>query len=80
MFGANLDVDVPYQYLTFMLEDDQELERIGELYSAGKIMTGAVKQRLIDVMSEFNLAFQQRRSGVSDSLVQEFMRIRPLEF
>lgn len=26
--GANLDVDVPYQYLRFFLEDDQRLEEI----------------------------------------------------
>ena len=26
--GANLDVDVPYAYLRFFLEDDAELERV----------------------------------------------------
>jgi tryptophanyl-tRNA synthetase len=26
--GANIDVDVAYQYLTFFLEDDDELEKI----------------------------------------------------
>ncbi len=26
--GANLDVDVPYQYLRFFLEDDARLEEI----------------------------------------------------
>ena len=26
--GANLEVDIPYQYLTFFLEDDEKLEDI----------------------------------------------------
>ena len=26
--GANLDVDIPYQYLTFFLDDDAKLEDI----------------------------------------------------
>lgn len=26
--GGNPDVDVPFQYLTFFLDDDEELERI----------------------------------------------------
>jgi tryptophanyl-tRNA synthetase len=26
--GANLDVDVPYQYLQFFMEDDDKLEEI----------------------------------------------------
>lgn len=26
--GANLDVDIPYQYLTFFMEDDEKLEHI----------------------------------------------------
>lgn len=31
--GADLEVDVPYQYLTFFLEDDQELANIGETHA-----------------------------------------------
>jgi tryptophanyl-tRNA synthetase len=30
-YGANLEVDVPYQYLTFFLEDDEKLEEIGKV-------------------------------------------------
>lgn len=29
--GGDTDVDVSYQYLTFFLEDDDELERIGQV-------------------------------------------------
>lgn len=27
---SRVQVDVPYQYLTFFMEDDEELKRIGE--------------------------------------------------
>lgn len=38
--GANLDVDVPYKYLSFFLDDDEKLARIGEEYGSGKMLTG----------------------------------------
>ncbi|TDH67279.1 hypothetical protein CCR75_003113 [Bremia lactucae] len=79
-YGANLEADIPYQYLSFMLEDDEELERIGLEYGAGRIMSGEVKQKLIDVMSEYTLDFQKRRAAITDELVAEFMKVRTLEF
>ncbi|KAL8003944.1 putative WHEP-TRS domain, aminoacyl-tRNA synthetase, class Ic, S15/NS1, RNA-binding protein [Plasmopara halstedii] len=79
-YGANLEADIPYQYLSFMLEDDEELERIGREYGSGRMMSGEVKQKLIDVMSEYTLDFQKRREAITDDLVSEFMRVRALEF
>jgi tryptophanyl-tRNA synthetase len=79
-YGANLEVDIPYQYLSFMLEDDEELERIGREYGSGRIMSGEVKQKLIDVMTEFTIDIQARRAAITDELVHEFMRVRALEF
>lgn len=51
--GADLDVDVPYQWLTFFLEDDEQLEDIRVKYSKGELLTGEVKKVLIDCISEF---------------------------
>ncbi|OEH79481.1 tryptophanyl-tRNA synthetase [Cyclospora cayetanensis] len=72
-FGANLTVDVPYQYLTFFLEDDEELARIGEAYSSGKMLTGEVKQRLIKLLQDLIQQHQERRAKVTDDMVREFM-------
>ncbi len=47
--GANLAVDVPYKYLSFLMEDDDELKRIGEEYAAGRLLTGEVKAMVIKV-------------------------------
>jgi tryptophanyl-tRNA synthetase len=49
--GANLDVDVPFQYLQFFLEDDDKLAEIKEKYGKGEMMTGEIKQILIDCLS-----------------------------
>ncbi|CAE7549077.1 WARS1 [Symbiodinium natans] len=43
-YGANLDVDVSYQYLKIWLEDDEELAHIGTEYAAGRMLTGEVKR------------------------------------
>ena len=48
--GANLDIDVPFQYLQFFLEDDDKLEDIRLKYSSGQMMTGEIKQILIEVL------------------------------
>lgn len=51
--GANLDIDMSYQYLTFFLEDDQELADIAEKYSTGKMLTGEIKGILIETLTKF---------------------------
>ena len=51
--GADLDVDVPFQYLTFFLEDDDQLEEIRQKYSKGELLTGEVKAILIECLQNF---------------------------
>lgn len=38
--GANVEVDIPYRWLTFFLEDDEKLKRIHDDYKSGKMLTG----------------------------------------
>jgi len=38
--GADLTVDIPYNYLRFFLEDDKKLKEIEEAYGSGKMLTG----------------------------------------
>ena len=78
--GANLEVDVAYQYLTFFLEDDEELAEIGREYAAGRMMTGQVKGRLIELLNEMVSEHQARRAAVTEEGLKEFMRVRALEF
>lgn len=48
--GANLAIDIPYQWLRFFLEDDEKLEDIRVKYSKGELLTGEVKNILIEVL------------------------------
>lgn len=71
--GADLSIDVPYQYLRFFLHDDAELERITTEYGAGRMLTGEVKKICADVLKAFITDFQQCRAKVTDDTVRQFM-------
>lgn len=75
--GANLEVDVPVKYLTFFLESDAELAHIKQEYGAGRMLTGEVKHRLIEVLSALVDRHQKARAAVTDEMVDAFMAVRP---
>ncbi|XP_020678995.1 tryptophan--tRNA ligase, cytoplasmic isoform X3 [Dendrobium catenatum] len=77
-YGANLEVDIPVKYLSFFLEDDEELEHIKKEYGAGRLLTGEVKKRLIEVLSAIVERHQKARASVTDEMVDAFMAVRPL--
>lgn len=77
--GANLDDDVSYQWLSFLLEDDEELARIGRDYGSGSgeyWSTGKVKERLIGVLQDLVAKHQEARSKISDDEVRKWMTQR----
>ncbi|KAI0028185.1 tryptophanyl-tRNA synthetase [Vararia minispora EC-137] len=77
--GGNPDVDVAYQYLSFFMDDDDELARIAEDYRAGRLLTGQLKAKCIAALQEFVKAFQDRKAKVTDNDVRQFMSVRPIE-
>ena len=78
--GGRSDVDIPFQYLTFFLEDDAELERVRAAYESGEMLTGEIKKRCTQELQAYVAAFQERRRAVTDAVVDQFTRPRPLEF
>jgi len=78
--GGNCDVDISYQYLTFFLEDDDKLEQIRQDYTKGELLTGFLKKELIDVLTPIVTAHQEARKVITDEIVKEYMRPRPLNF
>eukprot|EP01122_Echinamoeba_exundans_P010182 TRINITY_DN3749_c0_g2_i3.p1 TRINITY_DN3749_c0_g2~~TRINITY_DN3749_c0_g2_i3.p1 ORF type:complete len:411 (-),score=103.78 TRINITY_DN3749_c0_g2_i3:1020-2225(-) len=78
--GANLDVDVSYQYLTFFLHDEARLQEVGEKYKTGKMLTSELKQILVDILWELVSTHQSFRSAVSDNVIDSFMSVRKLAF
>lgn len=71
--GANLAIDIPYQYLRFFLHDDAELETIAREYGSGAMLTGEVKKRCAAILQDFVKDFQARRAKVTNETVEEFM-------
>lgn len=71
--GGNPDVDVSYQYLSFFLDDDEELKRVYDAYKTGEMMTGELKKRCIDVLQKVVGDFQERKSKVTDEVIDYFM-------
>lgn len=78
-FGADLDVDIAYQYLRFFLEDDDRLEQIGNDYKSGKLLTGEVKAILIEEVQKFLREYQERRKKVTTETVEHFMSVRKID-
>jgi len=81
--GANLDVDVSYQWLKFFLDDEAELEKIGKEYGSGQgeyWNTGSVKKRLINLLQELVKEHKERRAKITDEEVAEWMAVRKLDF
>jgi len=78
--GGNTKEDISFHYLTFFLEDDEELERIRLAYESGEMLTGELKAICIKELQTFVRGFQERRKKVTDKIRDEFMRPRKLEY
>ena len=48
-------------------------------YSSGQLLTGELKKMLIDLLTPLITDIQERRKNVTDEMVAEFMRPRPLK-
>ncbi len=70
--GGNPDVDVSYQWLTFLEEDDKKLKKIHDNYKSGKLLTGELKQILIEKLNAFLKEHQKRRKK-AESMLDRFI-------
>lgn len=75
--GANLLVDVPYQWLLVFLESDEELERIAKDYGPPlngnvRMMTSEVKKIMFDVVMDYLREHQRKRELVTDEVLDNF--------
>ncbi len=72
--GGNPDIDVSYQWLTLFEEDDKKLKRIYDEYKSGKLLSGELKQILIDKLNEFLAAHQKRRMKAVDEVEKYLLK------
>jgi tryptophanyl-tRNA synthetase len=60
--GGNPEIDVSFQYLRMLFEpDDKKLEKIYKDYKSGKMLTGELKQILIEKINAFLKEHQKKR-------------------
>jgi tryptophanyl-tRNA synthetase len=72
-FGGNPEIDVCFQYLKFMFEeDDKKLKQIEEDYKSGKLLTGELKKYTIDKINDFLKEHQKKRKE-AEKILQEFI-------
>ena len=78
--GGDPDVDVAFQYLTYFLDDDEELAKLAADYRKGELLTGEMKKRCIGILQEYVGAFQKHRSLINDEVRQTYMTPRKMEW
>lgn len=67
--GGNPDVDVSYQWLRMLFEpDDKKLKKIHDDYSSGKLLTGELKEILIEKVNYFLKEHQRKREQAKKQL------------
>ena len=60
--GGNPDVDIPFQWLYMFFEpDDKKIEEIRTEYRAGRLLTGQLKDILVDKVTRFLKDHRERR-------------------
>ncbi|CCE66259.1 hypothetical protein TPHA_0P01010 [Tetrapisispora phaffii CBS 4417] len=72
--GGNPDVDVAFQYLSFFKDDDEFLKKTADSYRSGELLSGEMKKLCIETLQEFVKNYQERRSQVTDEVLEKFMR------
>ncbi len=70
--GGNPDIDVSYQWLKYLEEDDKKLKKIYDDYKSGKLLSGELKKILIDKINEFLAEHQKRRAG-AEKLIDKYV-------
>ncbi len=66
--GGNPEIDVSYQWLTYFEEDDKKLAKIYNEYKSGKLLTGELKEILIEKLTKFLKTHQKNREKAKKSL------------
>lgn len=70
--GGNPTIDVSYQWLLFFEEDDKKLQNIYNDYKSGKLLTGELKQILVDKINAF-LKVHQKKREQAKKVVQKYL-------
>eukprot|EP01130_Rhizamoeba_saxonica_P001953 TRINITY_DN11777_c0_g1_i1.p1 TRINITY_DN11777_c0_g1~~TRINITY_DN11777_c0_g1_i1.p1 ORF type:complete len:389 (-),score=96.83 TRINITY_DN11777_c0_g1_i1:66-1232(-) len=74
--GGDPSIDVAYQYLTVFEFDDDKLKATHDAFKSGEMLSGEIKQVMVDCVWEFIQKHQQSRTEVTDELLESFFEVR----
>lgn len=69
-YGADIKIDVCYQYLCYFMESDDKLKEIAEKYSSGELLTGEIKEITSKIICDFILNHQENKKNITDDIVK----------
>lgn len=72
LYGANLEIDIAYQYLRYFEFDDTILNKIAVDYSSGKMMSYEIKNILINKLNNIIMTHQEKRNLVTEEDIKYF--------
>jgi len=70
--GGDPDIDVSYQWLLFFEEDDEKIKKIRDDYKSGALLTGELKEILIDKINKYLKIHQERRKK-AENIIEKFI-------
>lgn len=74
--GGNPEVDVSFQYLRYLFEeDDNKLREIEKGYKSGELMTGELKKYTIEKINKFLAKHQERRKHAKKMIPQYMLKV-----
>ncbi len=74
-YGGNPDIDISFLYLSSFFLKDDEIIKLRDDYSHGKILSGELKQMLIDKINEFNGSFMKKVKSIRFFDIKEVLLI-----
>jgi len=72
--GGKPEIDVSFQYLKYMFEqDDEKLKQIEQDYKSGKLSTGELKKYTIEKINKFLAEHQKRRNKITQKQIDNYL-------
>ncbi|MFW6231171.1 MAG: tryptophan--tRNA ligase, partial [Nanoarchaeota archaeon] len=73
--GGDTTVDVAYHWLTYFEEDDAVLKKIHDEYTSGTMLTGELKQILIDKLNGYLVEHRRKREEARKVLDKYILKV-----
>lgn len=77
--GGDPSVDIACKYLNYFENDDNTYNDICSRFSKGELTCGETKQLMADKLIPIILEHQRKRSEVTDEMVAEFYKKKPMD-